>query len=483
MRITIDPITRLEGHGRIEIFLNEDGEVSRAFLQIPEIRGFEAFCRGRLAEEMPLITQRICGVCPEAHHFASAKALDHAFNADLPDTARKLRELIYNAYIFSDHMLHFYYLGGPDFIVGPSAPKSDRNIIGVIRKMGLDFGREVIRHRAYGQKIIKIMGGRSINPVCGVPGGMSKPLSEGERQEIEGMASSCVAFGERTLEIFREMVLSNDRYLDMIMDESHILRTYYVGLVDSRNRTNFYDGDVRVVGPDGEEFAKFGTREILHHIEEHVEEWTYVKFPYLKHVGWKGLVDGKESGIYRVGPLGRINVADSLSTPVADEAFKEFRATFGSPAHHTLATHWARVIELINAAEKMHEIASDETITSSEVRGKMGSPGEGIGVIEAARGVLIHHYILDGDGRVERVNMIVATTNNNGAISMSVMNAARRYIHGGKVDESLLNLVEMAFRAYDPCLACASHFVGPYPLMIYIRDHRGKEVMRLSNIK
>jgi F420-non-reducing hydrogenase large subunit len=480
--ITIDPITRLEGHGKIKIFLNDAGNVENAYLQVPELRGFEKFCEGRKAEDLPQITSRICGVCPVAHHLASTKALDAAFNVDPPPAAKKLRELMYSAYFISDHILHFYFLGGPDFVVGPNAPPSERNILGVIQKVGLDIAKEVIKHRAYGQKITSIIGGKATHPACGLPGGMSKALTEEERQEIETMVKSSVEFAKFSLKLFDDVVLKNKEYVDLIMSDVHSLRTYYMGLVDRNNKVNFYDGKVRIVDPQGREFLKFAPSEYLDVIEEHVEEWTYVKLPYLKKVGWKGLVDGPDSGIYRVGPLGRLNASEGMATPMAQQEYERMYETLGGkPVHSTLAFHWARLIELLYAAERALELSADEEITSKDIRDTPRSPGEGVGIVEAARGTLIHHYALDEEGLVKNVNLIVATTNNTPAICMSVRDVANGLIHGGKVSDVLLNIVEMAFRAYDPCFACATHFaIGQMPLEVKIYDHK-KNLLKILN--
>lgn len=474
--ITIDPITRLEGHGNISIFLNDAGEVENAYLKVPELRGFEQFCVGRRAELMPILTTRICGVCPVAHHFAAVKALDAAFNVEPPSTAKKLRELMYAGYIIYDHILHFYYLGGPDFIVGPDAPPEKRNILGVIEKAGMEVAKEVIKHRAYGQKITEILGGKATHPVCGLPGGISKALSEDNRQEIEKMAASSLNFAKLTLNLFHDIVLGNSKYVDMIKSDAYTMKTYYMGLVDANNKVNFYDGKIRVVDPTGKEFLKFEPKDYITQIGEHVEEWSYSKFPYLKKVGWKGLTSGPDSGVYRVGPLGRLNASNGMATPLAQAEYEEMYKTLGGkPVHGTLAFHWARLIELLYATERALELVRDPEITSTNIRAKPGEPGEGVGVVEAARGTLYHHYTLDKDALVKDVNMIVATTNNYPAICMSVRDAAKGIIHAGKVDQGMLNKVEMAFRAYDPCFGCATHFaVGQMPLTVQVFDQNKK---------
>ncbi len=474
--ISIDPITRLEGHGKIQIFLNDEGNVANAYLQIPELRGFERFCVGRKGEDLPQITPRICGVCPVAHHMASTKALDAAFHVDPPVAAKKLRELMYSGYYIYDHTLHFYFLASPDFVVGPTAPAAERNILGVISKVGLDIAKEVIKHRAYGQKITAMIGGKATHPVCGLPGGMSKPITEEERQEIESMAESSVKFAQFTLQVFNDVVLKNKNYVDLILSDAYKLRTYYMGTVDENNKVNFYDGKLRIVDPEGKEFAKWAPADYLNNVEEHVEEWTYVKLPYLKKIGWKGLVDGPDSGIYRVAPLGRLNAADGMATPLAQEEYKKMYETLGGkPVHATLATHWARLIELLYAAERCLELSRDREITSTNIRNKPGQPDEGVGIVEAPRGTLIHHYVLDEEGLAKKVNLIVATVNNAPAICMSIRDAAKGVIKNGVVNDGLLNMVEMAFRAYDPCFGCATHYaVGQMPMEVKIYDHNRK---------
>jgi F420-non-reducing hydrogenase large subunit len=340
--ITIDPITRLEGHGKISIFLNDAGNVENAYLQVPELRGFERFCEGRRAEDMPIITPRICGVCPVAHHMASTKALDAAYGVEPTETAKKLRELMYMGYMIYDHTLHFYFLGAPDFVVGPDAPASERNIFGVLNKVGLDVGKQVIKHRAYGQKITEILGGKATHPTSGVPGGISKGLNEEERREIEDMARSSVEFAQFTLKVFHDVVLGNKGYVDLILSDPYQLNTYNMGMVDGDNHVNFYDGDIRVTDQRGEEFDRFKAAEYLDHVSEHVEPWTYSKFTYLKKLGWRGLVDGPDSGIYRVGPLGRLNAAEGMATPLADVEYGRMYETLGGrPVNSTLAFHWA----------------------------------------------------------------------------------------------------------------------------------------------
>ena len=493
-RVTIDPITRLEGHGKIEIFLSDKGEVENVYFQVPELRGFERFCLDRPVEELARITTRICGVCPEAHHMASSKAADAVYHVDPPPTAKKLREMFYNIFMVTDHTTHFYILGGPDFVVGPDAPKAERNIIGVIGKVGAEIGLKVINMRSHCHEMLKMMSGRSIHPVFSIPGGVSKGLTEEERKRVEEVAREAVEFAHFTLKIFDDIVLANSEYVKLITSDAYAHRTYSMGLVDENNRTNFYDGKIRVVDPDGKEFAKFEAKDYQDHLEEHVEPYTYLKFPYLKNVGWKGLVDGKDSGVYKATPLSRCNVADSMATPLAQKAYEKMYETLGGkPVHATLATHWARIVEIMYAAERTLELATDPDITKGTQESTKGiekalakeyrtipteTPTEGVGVVEAPRGTLYHHYVTDENGITKAVNLIVGTTNNNAAIAMSLKKAAQGVIKpNGEITDGALNLVEMAFRAYDPCLACATHSLpGQMPLELVVYDCERKKI-------
>ncbi len=481
-RITIDPITRREGHGKIEIFLNDTGEVANTYFQVPELRGFEKFTEGRLASDMPQITQRICGVCPEAHHLASTKALDALFHVDPPEPAKKLRELLYSAFYVTDHTTHFYILGGPDFIMGPNAPVAERNILGVIAKVGLELGGAVIKTRMRNHHIIHMLGGRGVHPVFGLPGGISKGLNEEERKEVEEIARESVEFAKLSLKVFGDIVLKNKEYVDMIVSDEYTHKTYYMGLVDANNKVNFYDGMVRVVDPNGKEFAKYAPNEYLNHVAEHAEPWSYAKFPFLKNVGWKGFVDGKDSGVFRVAPLARLNAADSMATPLAQEHYEQFFSTLGGkPVHHTLAMHWARLIELLYAAERLLELSRDPDITNPNIRIiPTETPDEGVGIIEAPRGTLTHHYITDERGIIKKTNLIVATVNNSAAVNMSIAKAAKALIKPGiEITEGLLNRIEMAWRPYDLCLACATHSLDGGPaLPIYIYNSQGDWVKR-----
>ena len=483
-RVVIDPFTRLEGHGRIDIFLDDAGNVANAYLRVPELRGFEKFCEGRPVEELPRITPRICGVCPSAHHMASAKAVDAVFHVDPPSVAKKIRELYYSAHMCHSHIAHFYALAAPDFVLGPTSDPAERNILGVVAKVGADIGLQVIKARADAQYIQEVIGGKATHSVCGLPGGVSRAITEEERADFEDKAKNMVEFGKFSLKLFNDVVLANKEYVDIILGDVYYMTSYYMGMVDANNKVNFYDGDIRVVDPEGKEMVKFKVADYLNVIAEHTEPWSYLKFPFLKKIGWKGLVEGKDSGVYRVAPLARLNAADGMATPLAQAEYERMYSTLGGkPAHHTLANHWARLIELQYAAERLLELCQDKEITDPNVRTlPTETPTEGVGVVEAPRGTLYHHYQTDANGMVKKVNLIVATGNNNAAMCISIKKAAQGVIKAGKpVSEGLLNMVEMAYRAYDPCIACATHSLpGQMPLEVVIYDSEGKELDRLS---
>jgi F420-non-reducing hydrogenase large subunit len=482
-RITIDPITRLEGHGKIEIFLNEDGEVSNVYFQVPELRGFEKFCEGRPVEELPAIVAKICGVCPGCHHMASGKAVDVVFGVEPPPTAKKLRELFYMAQFIHSHIAHFYALAGPDFVLGPYAPPSKRNILGLIEKVGKEIGTEVIKQRRIAQEIQALLGGHQTFVVMNIPGGVRRGLSEQERDDIIDKAKGFVEFAKFTLNIFDNFVLDNNEYVDIILNGPYTLKLHSMGLVDVNNKVNFYDGKVRVVDTEGKELYKYSPSEYLDYVAEHVEPWSYLKFPFLKKIGWKGFVEGQNSGVYHATPLSRLNAADGMATPLAQKEYERMYSTLGGkPVHATLAMHWARLVELLYSAERCLELAMDPDITGKELRAPLGPiPGEGVGIVEAMRGTLTHHYWTDSRGIVTKVNIIVGTTNNHAAISMSIKKAAEGLIKKGvEVTDGVLNMIEMAFRAYDPCFSCATHCIpGQMSMILEIREANGELLQRV----
>ena len=475
-KITISPITRLEGHGKIEVFLDDKGNVEDAYFQVVELRGFERFCIGRPAEEMPRIVPNICGVCPTPHNMASTKALDDLYSVEPTPTAKLIRQLHYNAFYVEDHYVHFFFLAAPDFVLGPDSDPALRNIVGVVKKVGIDIGGKVIDVRKRCREIIKLIASKPCHPEGGLPGGVPRGITEEERKWIKETADFSVEFARFALELFKQVVLDNKEYLKLVLSDAYKLNTYYMGLVDESKRVNFYEGKLRVINPSGNEYALFDYRDYISHIGEWVEPWTYIKLTHLKKIGWNGLNEGEGTSLYRVGPLARLNVAEGMLTPLAQKEYESMFDTLGGkPSHHTLAFHWARLIEALQAAEHMQRIADDPLLTSKDIRNMdLKLKRRGIGCVEAARGTLIHHYETDDRGIITKVNLIVATQHNAAPICLSVKKAAQAFVKGPEVKEGLLNMVEMAFRAYDPCLACATHNLpGEMPLTVDIRDKQG----------
>ncbi len=479
-KITISPITRLEGHGKIDIILDDDGNVSDSYFQVVELRGFEKFCQGRPVEELPRIMPKICGVCPGAHHMASSKACDAVYNVKIPEPAVRLRRLFYNAHMSHSHLLHFFALAAPDFVPGFDAEPAKRNILGLIEVLGLDTGKQVMKIRGYAQKIQSIIAGHAIHPVASIPGGLSKSITKDQIDEIKKMSLEMRDFAQVSIQLFKDLVLANDKYMDMILSDTYIHKTYYMGMVNNKGKVDFYDGDIRVVNPEGKEFVKFKVENYLDHIAERVEPWTYLKFPYLKNVGWQGRVDGMDSGIYRVNSLARLNASDGMTTPLANEAYEEFYSVFKTNiVHNTLAFHWARLIENLQACEDIVDLSHHKDIGDPDVMTiPTDTPCEGVGVVEAPRGTLYHHYKTDSNGIVKDVNLIVATAQNNAGMDMSVRRAAKNLIKNGASDNAILDQIEMAFRAYDPCLACATHAM-PGKMPMEIRILQNKQILRI----
>jgi len=474
-RVVINPETRLEGHAKIAIIMDEQGEVQEALFQTVEFKGFENFCLGRNAEELPVITSRICGVCPWAHHMASLKATDALFGAPPPPTALKVRELAYNAFIVHDHSAVFYALAAPDLLLNPDTPRAQRNILELVKKIGRESGAKVLALRKAASEILAITGGRATHPIFGCPGGITKGLTREDVSAIKERSRQLVELAELTNKIFEDSVASKKEFIDLFNTDAFVNRSYYSSLVGKDGRISFLDGDIRVIRPDGSMYEEFKPSSYLEHFREASLPWTYMKFPYLRSVGWKGLQEGEDSGVYRVGPLARFNVAKGFSTPRAQEKFELFRKTLGWPAHQTLAYQWARVIEILHAAERVSELGDDPELWGSDIRSPIGKPGEGVGVVEAPRGLLIHHYKADEKGLVTFVNLIVPSTHNNSGICLSVKKAAKHLVRGTEIPEPVFNRVEMLYRAYDPCLACGTHSLpGAMPLKFELYDSSGR---------
>ncbi|KPJ53705.1 F420-nonreducing hydrogenase [candidate division TA06 bacterium DG_24] len=476
--ITIAPVTRLEGHAKVTIELDDAGNVADAMCQIVELRGFEKFCIGRPVEELPRITTSICGVCPWSHHLASAKACDVVFGVEPPPAGRKLRELC-NAIAFcEEHILHFFFLAGPDFVMGPDADYSVRNVIG-IAQTNPEIGKKVVRSRWLGAHLLHVVSGKSIHPVTAVPGGFSKPLTQKERDEILPMAEEMLEFAKFAISFAKESLFP--KYLDAVKTIG-VITTGFLGTVTDEGGLNLYDGKARLMKPDGS-YEEFEYKDYTDYIAEHIEPWTYLKFPYAKKWGNFSMDLDNPVGIYRTNTLARINVCDKIDTPLANQELAEFRENFGRPAQQTLLYNWARLIELLYNAELVVQLLNDPEITSRETRVPVKPrAARGVGCTEAPRGTLIHDYETDENGMITDCNLIVGTTHNNGPINMSVKQAATSLIKDGKYDQGILNRVEMAIRAYDPCLSCATHKLdGTIPVKIEIRNAAGEVIDTLSS--
>lgn len=476
--LVIQPVTRVEGHAKVTIQLDDGGNVDTARVNVIELRGFERFCIGRPVEDMPRITPRICGVCPWSHHLASAKACDAVFGVVPPPAGRKLRELCNSLAYMEEHILHFYFLAGADFLLGPSADYSVRNVIGILQAAP-DVARRVVRVRHMCAHMLEILAGKPIHPQAAVPGGFSKPLAASERDDLAKMAEEGLELAKFSIAFAKENVFP--KYLDVVKSLG-VITTGFLGTVTDNGALNLYDGKLRLMKPDGS-FEEFPYDRYTEFIAEHIEPWTYLKFPYAKKWGGFSMDEGKPAGIYRVNTLARLNVCDRIDTPLAQAELEEFRQKFGRPAQLTLLYHWARLIELLYNAENAVRLLADPEITSPETRVKVTPrAARGVGCVEAPRGTLIHDYETDADGMLTNVNLIVGTTHNNAPINMSVTQAAKGLIRGGNYDQGILNTVEMSIRAYDPCFSCATHRLdGKLSVKVDIMGANGKLLDSFAN--
>ncbi|MCS7059859.1 MAG: Ni/Fe hydrogenase subunit alpha [Anaerolineae bacterium] len=468
-KITIEPVTRIEGHAKVTIHLDEAGNVKRAYLHINEFRGFEKFCEGRMYFEMPSITPRICGICPVSHHLASAKACDQIVGAEPPRPANLLRELMHMGQIIQSHGMHFFELAGPDLLLGFDADPATRNVVGLIQA-NPELAVKAVRLRKYGQEIINTLGGRKVHPNFAIPGGVNKALKPAERDQILAGWQEALETTQLGIAIIKDWAAKNKEDIDKFA----VFPTGYFGLVTPRGSLELYQGDCRLIDQKGNLLEQFPASNYLDYIQEHVEDWSYLKFPFYKKLGWP-------KGVYRVGPLGRLNVADRIDTPLAHEEWKLFRSlNGGKPVENTLHYHYARLIETLFAIEKVQRLLDDPDIFSTDIQNtKREFHPEAVGVIEAPRGTLFHHYWVRENGQIERVNLIVSTGHNNYAMSTAVDSVAKTYISGRQVREGLLNRVEAAVRAYDPCLSCSTHALGQMPMIIDIVGPDGQLVETL----
>jgi NAD-reducing hydrogenase large subunit len=469
-KITIEPVTRIEGHAKVTIHLNDLGDVDRAYLHVNEFRGFEKFCEGRMVFEMPTITPRICGICPVSHHLAAAKAADEVYGCPPPRPANLLRELMHMGQIVQSHGMHFFELAGPDLLLGFDANPAERNVVGLIQA-NPELALKAVGLRKFGQQIIEILAGRRIHPNFAVTGGVNKALSSEGRDQILSDLDESIATIQVGIEIMRGWAEKNQEDINRFA----VFPSGYLGLVTPENGLELYDGNIRLIDSKGDQLENFEGKDYLEYIAEHVEDWSYLKFPYYKALGWP-------NGVYRVGPLGRLNVADKIDTPLANQELGIFKAiNGGKPVENTLYYHYARLVEALFAAERVGVLLNDPDILSKDILNtRHDYKGVGVGILEAPRGTLFHHYWADKNGQLERVNLIVATGHNNWAMSHAVDSVAKTYINGQKIHEGLLNRVEAAVRAYDPCLSCSTHAVGQMPIVVDILDQEGNLVRNLN---
>lgn len=463
-RVIIEPVTRVEGHGKVSILLDEKNEVKQARLHIVEFRGFERFVKGRPYWEMPVLTQRLCGICPVSHHLAAAKAMDIIVGVDkLPPTAEKMRRLMHYGQVFQSHALHFFHLCSPDLLFGFEADPAIRNVIGVAKKFP-ELAVQGVMMRKYGQEVIKMTAGKKIHGTGAVPGGINKNLSLAERDILFKDVKQMMEWSLSAVKIAKDYTVEHLTELAPFgsFDSNHL------SLIRKDGAMDLYHGNLRAIDAQGDKiFDQVDYSDYRDYIAEEVRSWSYMKFPFIKQLGI-------DNGWYRVGPLARLNTCDFIDTPEAEKARKEFMAvTSGKPNNITMASHWARMIELLHSMEKIKELLNDKDLQGKDLIARGKRRETGIGLIEAPRGTLFHHYKVNENDQVEMANLIVSTTNNNEAMNRAVQKVAKDKLSGKKITEGLLNNIEIAIRAYDPCLSCATHAMGRMPLVVEIIDHEG----------
>lgn len=469
-RIVIDPVSRVEGHGKVTLLMDENNKVHQARLHIVEFRGFERFIQGRPYSELPVLVQRLCGICPVSHHIAAGKAIDQLVGVDqLTPSAEKLRRLLHLAQVLQSHALHFFHLASPDLLFGMESEASKRNIFGLLEAHP-DIAINGVKTRKFGQQVIEAITGKRIHGTGAIPGGMNKSLTKDQTRYFLSDIDAIITWAEQSVNLAREIFLSNHSYHRNFAK----IDSNFMSLVATNGALDLYHGGLRVIDELGELILDhIDYREYNAYIREDVKPWTYMKFPYVESLG-------SQNGWYRVGPLARVNSCDFIVT----ERAESFRQTFKSenanrPIQSTLAFHWARMIELLYCAEAIKILLDDPDIVGTDLieTGEMRS--QGIGVIEAPRGTLFHDYRIDDNGLVVKANLIVSTTSNNQAMNESVRQVASTYLDGQKITDGLLNRIEVAIRAYDPCLSCATHALGKMPLQVELVDTEGQLVDRL----
>lgn len=474
-RIVIDPITRVEGHGKISLIQNDSNEITQARLHIVEFRGFEKFIQGRPYWEVPVLVQRLCGICPVSHHLAAAKATDMLTGArNISASAKKMRQLMHFGQILQSHALHFFHLSSPDLLFGFDDEVRHRNIIGLIED-NPELARQGVLLRKFGQQVISATAGKRIHGTAAIPGGINKFLAIAERDALLGDIDNVIQWAQSAVELVKTIFYQHRSYHEQFA----CINSNMMSLVDPSGNLEFYDGDLRARRPDNSLiFDHLNCDDYGKNLKEHIEPWSYMKFPFIQSMG---LTDGW----YRVGPLARINNCEAITTPMAEQQRQVFKSlNHEQPVQATLAYHWARMIELLHCAEAIQELLHDPDLLSGELTVKGELQSTGIGVIEAPRGTLIHQYEINEDSLVEKANLIVSTTHNNQAMNESIRQVANTHLNGQELTESLLNQLEVAVRAYDPCLSCATHALGQMPLEVILMDEERRVIHRhLKSVK
>ena len=472
-KVVIDPVTRVEGHGKVTIVIDDDGHIDRTRLLIVEFRGFERFIQGRPYWEAPVVVQRLCGICPVSHHLAAAKAMDVIVGVgpeDLSPTAEKMRRLMHYGQILQSHALHFYHLCSPDLLFGFDSDVLKRNVLAVAAEYP-DLAYQGIMLRKYGQEIIKFTAGKKIHGTGAIPGGINKNLSIEERDGLLKDIDRIIEWSKDSVQLVKKIHGQNPAYYDNFasFDSNHL------SLVRNDGALDLYHGTLRAIDKEGNKiFDQVDYADYLDYIAEEVKPWSYMKFPFIRKLR-------KRKGWYRVGPLARLNCCDFIPSPMAQKEFEEFRAyTEGKPNNFSLHYHWARMIEMLHSAEVIKELLNDQDLQGTNLVKKGKKKKEGVGLLEAPRGTLFHHYKVNDKDQITMCNLIVSTTNNNEPMNSAVAKVANQYLEGKQITESLLNFVEVAIRAYDPCLSCATHALGKMPLAVVLQDSRGRVIHSLS---
>jgi NAD-reducing hydrogenase large subunit len=461
-KVTIDPVTRIEGHARVTIHIDDDGKVTESFMHVDQFRGFEKFSEGRMYFEMPVITPRICGICPVSHHLASVKACDRVAGVTPPRPADLLRRLLHKGQMVQSHSMHFFHLASPDLLLGFDADPAIRNVAGLI-EVDPGLALKAVKLRKYGQEIIRRLSGRRIHMHWAVPGGVASPLSEQDRDWMLSQADEMIGYIQDGIQIGKGWLGANQDVVQRFAN----FPTNYMGMVND-GALELYEGDLRIIDKNGRFVNEFPNTQYLDYIQERVEDWSYLKFPYYKSMGWP-------DGVYRVAPLARLNVAERISTPLANEELKQFKALSEGPVEPSLYYHYARLIEDLYCMERVVQLCEDEDILSDDILDThVEITGEGVGCIEAPRGTLWHHYWTDEHGQITKANLIVATGNNNWSMNHAVGMVAKEFVDGNNLTEGMLNRVEAAIRCYDPCLSCSTHALGQMPLIVDVVDASGE---------